>query len=90
MADSSLVSALWCRYCLGTTDSGVHIAPNDPNWDRLTKVAKKAVADPSRWLAMDDIYGETGRDPRVIEAFTDALNALWARGTKAVLADYIG
>ena len=45
---------------------------------------------PSRWLAMDDIYGATGRDPAVIAAFTCALNDLWARGTKAVLARLSG
>ncbi|HTM77529.1 MAG TPA: mannitol dehydrogenase family protein, partial [Devosia sp.] len=32
----ALVSALWCRYCYGTTESGAVIAPNDPSWDRLT------------------------------------------------------
>lgn len=85
-----LESALWCRYCAGISDSGAPIAPNDPNWDRLTKVAQAARTDPARWLAMDDIYGATGRDPRVIDAFTAALNDLWARGTKAVLSSYLG
>ncbi len=84
-----LESALWCRYCAGVTDSGAVIAPNDPNWERLTAVAKAARSDASRWLAMEDIYGATGRDPAVIAAFTDALNDLWARGAKAVLTDYL-
>lgn len=38
---------------------------------------------------MADIYGDTGQDPRVQQVFARCLNALWARGTKAVLADYI-
>jgi mannitol 2-dehydrogenase len=84
-----LESALWCRYCAGTTDSGATIAPNDPNWDVLTATARRAKADPNAWLAMVDIYGETGRDPRVQEVFARCLNALWARGTKAVLTDYV-
>lgn len=84
-----LESALWCRYCAGTTDSGATIAPNDPSWDMLTATALKAKADPNAWLAMSEIYGETGRDPKVQAAFATALNALWARGTKAVLEDYI-
>jgi Mannitol-1-phosphate/altronate dehydrogenases len=42
----SLVSALWCRYCYGTTESGAVIEPNDPSWDRLTAQAKLAKADP--------------------------------------------
>ncbi|MCE2738897.1 MAG: mannitol dehydrogenase family protein [Rhodobacter sp.] len=84
-----LESALWCRYCAGETDGGAPIAPNDPNWDRLTTVAQAARQDPSRWLAMEDIYGATGRDPAVIAAFDVALRGLWANGTAAVLADFI-
>ncbi|PZQ95974.1 MAG: mannitol dehydrogenase [Cereibacter sphaeroides] len=84
-----LESALWCRYCAGVSDSGAKIAPNDPNWDRLTEVAKAAKQDPARWLAMEDIYGDIGRDPRVIAEFSQALNALWAKGTKAVLTEYL-
>jgi mannitol 2-dehydrogenase len=84
-----LSSALWCRYCAGTSDAGQPIAPNDPNWDRLTAVAAAARAEPARWLAMDDIYGETGRDPAVIAAFAAALSALWDRGTAPVLQDYL-
>jgi mannitol 2-dehydrogenase len=84
-----LECALWCRYCAGTTESGAVIAPNDPAWDRLTTVAQAARAEPARWLAMDDIYGAVGRDPAVIAEFTRALNALWEKGTIAVLTDYL-
>lgn len=84
-----LESALWCRYCAGTTESGAAIAANDPSWAALTATAQKAKADPKAWLAMAEIYGETGRDPRVQAAFATALNALWSRGTAAVLQDYI-
>ena len=85
-----LASALWCRYCAGVSDSGALIAPNDPAWDRLTAVAQAARHDPARWLAMEDIYGDAGRDPRLIAAFDAALRALWAKGTRAVLQDYLG
>lgn len=84
-----LESALWCRYCAGTTESGATIAPNDPSWDMLTTTAQKAKADPNAWLGMAEIYGETGRDPQVQAAFAKALNAIWSRGTKAVLEDYV-
>ncbi len=30
----ALESALWCRYCAGTSDGGRVIPPNDDNWDR--------------------------------------------------------
>ena len=86
----ALESALWCRYCAGTTDSGAVIEPNDPNWDRLTETAQKAKEDPSVWLGMADIYGATGRDPRFAEAFAQWLTALWRDGTEATLRRYLG
>jgi len=84
-----LESALWCRYCAGVADDGSVIAPNDPNWDRLQAVARAAVADPAKWLAMEDIYGAVGRDAAVIACFAGFLRDLDARGTRAVLADYL-
>jgi mannitol 2-dehydrogenase len=86
----ALESALWCRYCYGETDSGAHIAPNDPaQWDRLQAVAKTAKRDPSAWLAMHDIYGETANAADFQSAFADALNALWTLGTRLTLQRYI-
>ncbi|MFK4810504.1 mannitol dehydrogenase family protein [Devosia sp. ZW T5_3] len=85
----SLVSALWCRYCYGTTDSGAVIEPNDPNWDRLTAQAKKAKANPQAWLEMADIYGELAHNPSFVAAFTQALETLWKIGTKATLERYL-
>lgn len=84
-----LESALWCRYCMGKTDSGQDIAPNDPNWDRLNAIANTTADDPAVWLAMDDIYGDVGRDPAVVACFASMLRDLLLRGTRAVLADFI-
>jgi mannitol 2-dehydrogenase len=84
-----LSSALWCRYCAGVSEQGRPIAPNDPNWDRLTDVAQAARAEPARWLGMADIYGPTGRDPAVTAAFAETLGALWSRGTAPVLQEYL-
>merc|ERR1712226_368915 len=56
----ALVSALWCRYCQGTTESGKVIAPNDPEWDKLTKLAMevKQSKNPILWLTtLEDCYG---------------------------------
>ncbi|MDQ7263755.1 mannitol dehydrogenase family protein [Paracoccus sp. PS-1] len=85
----ALESALWCRYCAGTTDSGAAIEPNDPNWDHLTQVAQAAKSDPSAWLDMAEIYGATGRDPRFAEPFARWLAMLWDRGTRATLDAYL-
>jgi len=84
-----LESALWCRYCMGMSDQGRVIEPNDPNWDRLQTTARAAAINPAAWLAMEDIYGALGHDPQVIASFAGFLSDLGARGTRAVLAEYL-
>jgi mannitol 2-dehydrogenase len=85
----ALESALWCRYCYGTTDSGTVIEPNDPNWDRLQSQARAAKYDPPAWLAMRDIYGATADHPGFRDRFSTALDALWSLGTAATLQRYL-
>jgi mannitol 2-dehydrogenase len=85
----SLVSALWCRYCAGTTDSGTHIEPNDPNWAALQPLAQQAKDNPDAWLGMKEIYGDLAANETLRAAFATALHSLWAKGTKATLQDYI-
>jgi mannitol 2-dehydrogenase len=84
-----LESALWCRYCAGTSDSGKVIEDNDPNWARLQKTALAAKIDPDQWLAMADIYGEVGKSSVMREEFAAALNSLWVKGTKATVEEYL-
>lgn len=86
----ALVSALWCRYCFGVTEGGQEIAPNDPNWDRLVPLARAAKEDPKAWLTLREVYGEVAGDARFTGAFEAKLRALWARGTAAVLGEYLG
>lgn len=86
----ALESALWCRYCHGTTDSGRVIEPNDPSWERLQAQARLARDDPSAWLSMRDIYGRTADAPAFAEAFGRWLGMLWSDGTAATLRRYIG
>jgi mannitol 2-dehydrogenase len=85
----ALAGALWCRYCYGVTDSGAAVAPNDPDWPRLASRAHEARQDPRAWLAMRNILGDLGDDPRYVSAFSHALDALWRDGTRATLAGYI-
>lgn len=89
VAGLALESALWCRYCHGTTDSGALIEPNDPSWDRMQATARAARENPEAWLAMDDIYGNVGRSPVFASAFAHALAALWANGTRDTLTHYL-
>ena len=85
----ALVSALWCRYCSGETESGETIAPNDPSWDRIQAAAKAARANPPAFLTMREIFGELAENPIYVGAFSRALSALWARGVRRSLADYL-
>jgi mannitol 2-dehydrogenase len=86
----ALESALWCRYCYGTTDSGKSIAPNDPSqWTRLQAVAKTAKAYPSAWLGMFDIYGDIAKSGAFQTDFANALRGLWKNGTRETLRRYI-
>ena len=85
----ALESALWCRYCYGTTESGRTIEPNDANWSRLTSVARAAREDPTAWLGMEDIYGEIGRAETLRAEFVLALQALWSDGVEHTLGRYL-
>ena len=85
----ALVSAMWCRYCHGETDSGTPIPPNDPDWDQLVARSKAAKSRPAAWLEMTSIYGDLGQDTRFAKAFERHLNRLWAVGTKQTLTEFL-
>jgi mannitol 2-dehydrogenase len=84
----ALESALWCRYCAGTSDSGKVIEPNDPNWERLQATARSAQASPRAWLAMTDIYGGLAEHKPFAGAFSAALASLARQGTAETLKAY--
>jgi mannitol 2-dehydrogenase len=85
----ALESALWCRYCYGTTESGKTIEPNDPSWDRLVAVARAAKDDAMAWLEMEDIYGEVGHSAVFRKHFAYMLAAIWSEGVKRVVTRYL-
>lgn len=85
----ALASALWCRYCFGTSDSGQVIEPNDPSWQRLQAQAHKAKGAPAAWLEMRDIYGDTADAGLFLERFCTWLKILWEQGTRASLKHYL-
>ncbi|WP_149139579.1 mannitol dehydrogenase family protein [Gemmobacter caeruleus] len=86
----ALVSALWCRYCAGTSDSGTEIAPNDPNWDQLNPLARRAQTDPQAWLDQPTIYGDLARDAGFAADFAHWVASLRDHGTAATLRAYLG
>ena len=85
----ALVSALWCRYGYGETESGKPIPPNDPSWGRIQTAAKRARMNPGAFLELRDIFGKLAEDPAYVGAFSNALSSLWARGVRSTLADYL-
>lgn len=85
-----LASALWCRYCAGTDENGTVIEPNDPDWDRLTRIAQEARANPAVWLEQRAIYGDLADNAEFVAAFTQALNRVWDKGTEAAIREYLG
>jgi mannitol 2-dehydrogenase len=85
----ALVSALWCRYCAGTTDSGKEIVFNDANAVRLKAAATKAKDDPTAFLALSDIFGEVAASDLFRQRFARALKTLWEKGTRATLRLYL-
>lgn len=89
VAGLSLVSALWCRYCAGTTDSGRAIPPNDASAERLKEAALRARRDPAAFLALSDIFGDTGASPVFAAAFARNLNSIWDKGVRGTLQDYL-
>jgi mannitol 2-dehydrogenase len=86
----ALVSALWCRYCYGETDSGKSIAPNDSDWDRLQAASRQAKDHPTAFLAMGDIFGDLAGNSTYVAAFSTALKSLWTDGTAGTLTRYLG
>ncbi|MEK1886596.1 MAG: mannitol dehydrogenase family protein [Phyllobacterium sp.] len=85
----ALVSALWCRFCAGTTDTGKPTNYLDASADRLKVEALKAKDDPKEFLAMSDIFGEVGTTPVFVETFTRHLRTLWNKGTRETLQLYL-
>lgn len=84
-----LLSALWCRYCFGISETGAVIEANDPIWSRLQAQARLAKAEPAKWLQMPEIYGDLAQDSALVAQFSATLAAVWAKGTRGVIADYL-
>lgn len=85
----ALVSALWCRYFFGKSDSGKDIVFNDASADRLHEAAVKAKDDPAAFLVFDDIFGEVAKSELFRKRFAHALKTLWEKGTKETLQLYL-
>ena len=85
----ALVEAAWCRQCFGTRENGEVIEPNDPFWDELMAVSKKAKDDPKAWLEMRQYYGNLADKPVFADAFSRWLKMIWDDGVQAAMKAYL-
>ncbi len=85
----ALSSALWCRYCAGFDEAGATIEPNDTRWESLVERARQARDDPSKWLGLRQIYGDTGENERFAHAFVKALACVWEHGSEEAIRRYL-
>jgi mannitol 2-dehydrogenase len=85
----ALVSALWCRYFEGVSDTGRPIVFNDASAERLQAVALASRADPHAFLELRDIFGSVAESGLFRRRFSEALASLRRIGTRATLKAYI-
>lgn len=86
----SLVSAMWCRYVQGKTESGETIAANDPQWDRLQTLALSAKTDPCVWLdGLPEVYGKNAKNAIFRESFSKAMKSIESDGVDGAMKKYI-
>ena len=89
VAGLALVSALWCRACIGTTQAGETLAIEDARADRLRAAAEAARDEPGAFLALREVFGDLANAPRFRDAFATALGRIWKDGVRAALAGYV-
>jgi mannitol 2-dehydrogenase len=85
----ALVEALWARMCAGVRDDGSIIEENDPDWQRLSEVARQSAQRPTTWLEQQHIYGNLASDPVFAPAFCRWLRVIWSEGSQASLRSYL-
>jgi len=85
----SLVSALWCRYCAGSSESGHALVLEDALAGALREAALAAKTDPSAFLALEEIFGALGHSDLFSRRFAHALQTLWRQGTRETLQLYL-
>ncbi|MEM7718781.1 MAG: mannitol dehydrogenase family protein [Pseudomonadota bacterium] len=86
----ALAEALWARMCAGSREDGTLIEANDPHWSALHDTAQAAKDAPLRWLEQQQYYGDLAGNPVFVDQFSGWLLQIWAEGTEAALATYLG
>lgn len=83
--------AAWMRYVTGIDERGQPIDVRDPLAPRLRGLADEAGPDAERLasalLAVREVFGDLGNDPRFAAVVTEALRALFAVGARRCVAE---
>ncbi len=85
----ALGSALWCRYCYGTSDDGRDLEVVDGMSERLRQSAAAAKEAPLKFLELRDVFGDLADEPAFSTRFSAALTELWQDGTERTLGRYL-
>lgn len=85
----SLVSALWCRYLAGFSDTGKALEVSDVNAKRLVAAALKAKINPCEFIDQSGVFGALAQSDAFRKTFEVNLNFLWSFGTRTALQAYV-
>lgn len=82
----ALALAAWLRRARGTDDRGQAIQVVHPMAALLAEQAERGDRDPAPLLSITALFGELGRDPRLVATVGKWLSSLYDVGTRATLA----
>ena len=80
--------ALWCRYCMGTTEAGEQIFISDHYAEDLFKDSNASIKTPIRFLENRAIFGSLSDNSRFVTAFSQALGMILADGVRSTIRQY--
>jgi mannitol 2-dehydrogenase len=75
----------WARYVEGVDEQGRPIDVVDRRRAQLAPYAARQHVDPEALLAVGDVFGDLGEQPKFVEAYRAALGALHERGARATV-----
>jgi mannitol 2-dehydrogenase len=84
-----LVSAIWCRYCIGSDENNNKLEINDNKEDELRVLALKAKDKPIVFIQYKEIYGELAKNIYFATTFEKFLNSIWENGVQKTVRNFI-
>jgi len=81
----TLCVASWIRFLNGKDEDGKDIPINDPQAERLNKLAIECRENPEPFLACTDIFGDLGKSERFVTELKLLLKHLYENGAQATL-----